>query len=206
MRVGNLVVLDAWPVVEYYEGYDPSASEIEVLLDDDSVTVVMSSVNVAEIYSAVAGNVEDFNKALVFMRDLREVVSVLEPTFEIAELAALLKHCFHMSLGDSFAAATSIAVSSGPWPRASFAQGEKEPELYVELWTGDSELVCADRVWRVRDLRTPTQQQGHASAISRGSKKVGLRTNAFMGWSMLRHPSGMVYDAQRSIEPAIAGG
>lgn len=198
-----MVVLDAWPVVEYYEGNDPSAAEVEGLLDDDSVTVVMSSVNVAEVYSAVASNAENFYKALAFMRDLREVVLVLEPTFEIAELAALLKHCYHMSLGDSFAAATSIAFSSGQWPWPADEQTHEEPESYIELWTGDLELLCANRVWRVRDLRTPAQQQGHASAISRGSKKVGLRTNAQTGWSMLRHPSGMVYAAQDSIQFAM---
>lgn len=202
MSAVSLVVLDAWPVVEYYEGNDPSAAAVEGLLEDDSVAAVMSSVNVAEVYSAVASNVENFYKALVFMRDLREVVSVLEPTFEIAELAALLKHCYHMSLGDSFAAATSIAFSSGPWPWTADGQPGEEPESYIEMWTGDSELVCANRVWRVRDLRTPAQQQGHASAISRGSKKVGLRANARTGWSMLRHPSGMVYAAQGSVETA----
>lgn len=195
------MVLDAWPVVEYYEGNDPSAAGVEGLLDDDSVAVVMSSVNVAEVYSAVASNAENFHEALVFMRDLREVVSVLEPTFEIAELAALLKHCYHMSLGDSFAAATSIAFSSGPWPD----EQDEEPESYIELWTGDLELMCAYRVWRTRDLRTSTQQQRHASAISRGNKSVGLRTNAHMGLSMLRHPSGMVYEAQRSIQPEMSG-
>ena len=43
LNFSNVVVLDAWPVVEYYVESDPSAVEVEKLLSGDSTVVVMSS-------------------------------------------------------------------------------------------------------------------------------------------------------------------
>jgi len=123
------VVFDAWPIVEFYEGNDPATSAVEELLDSDTVAVI-SSVNLAELYTTIAVNIEDFARAMSFIRELREGFAIVPPTAEIAELAALIKHCFHLSLGDSFAAATSIAYSDGIWLVRPHERLEKEPDSY----------------------------------------------------------------------------
>lgn len=199
------MVLDAWPIVEYYGGNDPSAETVEELLSDISTAAVISSVNFAEVYSAVATKVQDFAVASHFVRKLKEVVHVVEPSPEISELAALIKHCYHMSLGDCFAAATAIAFSSGLWFSKTRWYSDDQPTSFVELWTGDCELICENRVWRVRDLRTSNQQMQHATAIADGKKKAGLRAGTAMGWSILNHPSGPVLIAQGSVEAELLG-
>ncbi len=193
-----MVVLDAWPVVEYYAGNDPSASEVETLLSDYSTAAVMSAVNHAEVYSAIATNAHDFSVASHFMASLRGVVSVVEPSPEVAELAALVKHCYHMSLGDCFAVATAISLSSDLWfTQTEWNTGSGSASL-VELWTGDCELICENRVWNVRDLRTSETQLRHATAVDEGRKKAGFRAGTQKGFSMLVHPSGPVLAAQAS--------
>ena len=54
--------------------------------------------------------------------------------------------------------ATAISLSSGLWPGDKLSIHDGEPASHAELWTGDSELICENRVWRVRDLRTEDQR------------------------------------------------
>ena len=68
-------------------------------------------------------------------RDLLHLVSVEPLDAPTAATAARIKHTYRMSLGDAFAAATAIRHRT-------------------ELWTGDPELLCPDRVWEVLDLRS----------------------------------------------------
>ena len=49
----DVVVLDAWPVVEYYKAPDPAASAVEELLADPNRRPIMSVVNFTEIFSAI---------------------------------------------------------------------------------------------------------------------------------------------------------
>ena len=196
MSFEGLVVLDAWPVVEYFAGNEPAAGQVEALLDDDSTLAVMSSVNYAEVYSAVAAKAKDFAVATSFMESLRGVVSVVEPPPEVAEVAALVKHCYHMSLGDCFAVATAMFLSSGLWGYQRLWHAGGGPTSFVELWTGDGELLCDERVWRVRDLLTAATKRQHDEAVAAGKKKVGLRAGTEKGFSMLLHPSGPVISSQ----------
>jgi len=58
----------------------------------------------------------------------------------------------------------------------------------------------------VRDLRTANQQEAHTSGIAEGKKKTGPRQGALIGWSILNHLSGIVYEAQSSIQLAMREG
>ena len=182
------MVLDAWPVVEYYDGNDPSAIEMDRLLSDKTTEAVMCSVNFAEVYSAMASNARDFTVAMRFVESLKGIVTIEEPSAEVAKVAALVKHCYHMSLGDSFAAATAISRSSGLWLSNTRSAFEGQPAEYVPLWTGDSELLSDDRVWEVHDLRSVERKSQHETDISAGRKKTGRRTGTERGWSILTHP------------------
>ncbi len=183
-----MVVLDAWPVVEYYDGNDPSASEVDRLLSGKTTEAVMCSVNFAEVYSAMASNARDFTVAMKFVESLKGVVTIEEPSAEVAKVAALVKHCYHMSLGDSFAAATAISRSSGLWLSNTRSASEGQPAEYVPLWTGDGELLSDDRVWEVHDLRSIERKSQHETDIAAGRKKAGRRAGTERGWSILTHP------------------
>ena len=155
-------MFDAWPVVEYYAGNDPSAAEVEKLLSSDSTAVVISAVNYAEVYAAIATITRDFSAGDDFMESLKGVLSVVDPSPEVSALAALVKHCYLMSLGDCFAAATAISLSSGLWPWKEQYNPRVDPASHAELCTGDCELICENRVWQVRDLRTEDQRKLHS--------------------------------------------
>ena len=189
MTLDGFVVLDAWPVVEYYEGNEPSANEVDRLLSSKAIEAVMCSVNFAEVYSAIASIARDFTVAMQFMESLKGVVTVDEPSTEVAKLAALVKHCYHMSLGDSFAAATAISRSSALWSIKTHLQPEGQPEERVQLWTGDCELLCDDRVWAIRDLRSREHKRKHEADITGGRKKTGRRAGTENGWRILTHPA-----------------
>lgn len=188
MTPDGLVVLDAWPVVEYYEGNNPSANDVDKLLSDKTTEAVMCSVNFAEVYSAIASIARDFAVAMQFVESLKGVVTIDEPSTEVALLAALVKHCYHMSLGDSFAAATAISRSPGLWLSNTRSASEGQPAEYVPLWTGDGELLSDDRVWEVHDLRSVERKSQHKSDIAAGRKKAGRRAGTEKGWSILTHP------------------
>lgn len=189
MIADKSVVLDAWPVVEYYEGNTPSAIEVDKLLSEKTTEAVMCSVNFAEVYSAIASIARDFAVAMQFVESLKSIVTIDEPSVEIAKLAALVKHCYHMSLGDSFAAATAISRSSGLWLSNTRSASKGQPAEYVPLWTGDSELLSDDRVWEIHDLRSVERKNQHETEIAAGRKKAGRRAGTEKGWSILTNPS-----------------
>lgn len=96
---------------------------------------VISAVNFAEVCYTLA-NTYGPELALSRSRHLRRALQVEGIDTLTAQAASWIKHAYRMSLGDTFAAATAIGHGA-------------------ELWTGDAELLCPDRVWVVRDLRHP---------------------------------------------------
>ena len=129
-------VLDAWPLVRHYDGNEPAASRVRDLLHRSGGTrPVISSVNLAEVGYTLA-NLYGATAAQQASRDLLGLMRVEAPDSRSAQAAAWIKHAYKMSLGDAFAVATALRHG-------------------VELWTGDPELLCPDRVWTVRDLRRP---------------------------------------------------
>lgn len=146
-------MLDAWPVVEHFKGGEPAAAELaELLVHNRSRPPVMSAVNFTEVCAELAGRVGPV-ATMQAADDLRRLVSVRPPDHRIAQAASWLKHAYYMALGDTYAAATAISLDA-------------------ELWTGDPELLCADRIWRARDLRPPDRVR-HQPAVAR--KKTGRR-------------------------------
>ena len=129
------VVLDTWPVMRLYDGTEPAATEVRDLLRRPGPRPVISAVNFTEACYTLANDYGP-DVALRRSRYLRRALRVEEIDTRTAQTAAWIKHAYRMSLGDTFAAATAIRHG-------------------CELWTGDAELLCPDRVWAVRDLRTP---------------------------------------------------
>lgn len=130
------VVLDTWPVMGLYAGTEPAATQLgELLSRRPGPRAVISAVNFAEACYILA-NDYGADAALERARYLRRALWVEEVDTRTAQTAAWIKHTYRMSLGDTFAAATAIRHG-------------------CELWTGDAELLCDDRVWTVRDLRHP---------------------------------------------------
>lgn len=134
-RRDTAVVLDAWPVVRLYDGTEPAATEVRDLLRRPGPRPLMSAVNFAEVCYTLANDYGP-EVALKRSRYLRRALRVEEIDTRTAQTAAWIKHAYRMSLGDTFAAATAIRHG-------------------CELWTGDAELLCPDRVWTARDIRHP---------------------------------------------------
>lgn len=130
----RLVVLDAWPVIEHYEGNDPASAQLTALLAQRRPRPVMSAATFTEVQYALA-NRHGSDAAEHEAGDLLHLVRVEPLDALTATTAARIKHAYRMSLGDAFAAATAIRHRT-------------------ELWTGDPELLCPDRVWEVLDLRS----------------------------------------------------
>ncbi|MXX25659.1 MAG: type II toxin-antitoxin system VapC family toxin [Caldilineaceae bacterium SB0668_bin_21] len=123
---GQLVVLDAWPIIEHYEGNDPASAEIDTLVARHGPRPIMSATTFTEVYYTLA-NRHDASSAERESHELLRLVSVEPVDTPTAAVAARIKHTYRMSLGDAFAAAAAIRHGA-------------------ELWTGDPELLCPDRV------------------------------------------------------------
>ncbi len=149
-------MLDAWGAVRYFENTEPAASAVQDLLTAPGALTVMSTVNYAETTWALAGDL-GIDAAHPDVEDLREVLDLRPPGLAVAEAAARLKRGWHLALGDAFAAATALALDAS-------------------VWTGDPELLSADRMWLAHDLRSPQLKAEHAAKIAAGKRKIGRRT------------------------------
>ena len=151
----DIVVLDAWPVVEYYKGLDPAASAVEELLADSDRRPIMSVVNFTEIFSAILVRVGTGAAERAGLH-LRHLVVLESATSDLAETAARLKYTYRMALGDTYAVATALHHDA-------------------PVWTGDAEILCPDGVWKVNDLRDEITQQRHQQRQAVGTLDVGRR-------------------------------
>lgn len=151
----DVVVLDAWPVVEYYKGLDPAASAVEELLADSGRRPIMSVVNFTEICSAILVRIGD-RAAERAGRHIRQLVVLETATSDVAETAARIKYAYRMALGDTYAVAVAIRHDA-------------------PVWTGDAEILCPDGVWKARDLRDELTRQRHQQRRAAGTLDVGRR-------------------------------
>lgn len=153
---GGIVVLDAWPILEHYKGLEPAASAVAELFASSDKRPVMSVVNFTEVCAAASverGQHESHRIAT----QLRRLVELENATSEVAEVAARLKYAYFMALGDTYAVATSLSHAA-------------------PVWTGDAEILCANRVWRVHDLRDRDTQQQHERRRAAGTLRVDRRS------------------------------
>ena len=173
-------VLDAWPLIERFKGQEPSREELDRLLTGPGPRPVMSTVNFTEVCSTLAqhaGQPAAAQRADI----LRRLVRVEAPDHRTAAAAAWIKHTYRMSLGDTFAAATAMRHAA-------------------ELWTGDPELLCADRVWTTRDLRPDGLRQRHQAAAASGARPTGRRSGRLDHLGD-EHLAALIADTLRTSDP-----
>ena len=106
----DLLVLDAWPIMEWLKRRQPTASACDELLSHaqrDEVTLCISRINLGEIYYSLA---EDFGEAagLVLFEQFRHFpIDVITVTDSDVDEAARLKARYPFSYADAFAAVLS---------------------------------------------------------------------------------------------------
>ncbi len=148
------VVLDSWAIIEYLDGKEPAHSMVGALLSrDQGPRPAISATNAMEV-----GRKMVRRAGLQARHRLRalwaESVDVVQPDADIWEAVLILSSAYWMSTADSVAVATAMRDGA-------------------ELWTGDPELLCDERIWRVRDLRGPAG----LAASAHSNKRTGLRTS-----------------------------
>lgn len=131
----RVVVLDAWPLIDSYARGQQLSATWDRLLESPGVRPKISTVNFAEVCYGLA-RLAGKTRAAREAHSLREFLDIEAPDDATAETAGWIKYTYRVSLADNFAAATSLKHSA-------------------DLWTGDPELLCSDRVWSVHDLRVP---------------------------------------------------
>lgn len=103
----RLVVLDAWPVTQWFRGRSLGGNEFKELLRQAArghVSLCMSRLNLGEIYYRTA---KDFSKqdAAVLVERLKALpIEVVSLTDADVDEAALLKGDYNISYADAFAA------------------------------------------------------------------------------------------------------
>ena len=140
----RLVVLDAWAVVAAYEGAKPATGALNHVLDTGASPII-SAVNFAEVCD-VLGYQAGWLSAAGRPEQLLDMLIFDAPDERTAAAAGWIKHAYRMSLADAFAAATAMAHDA-------------------DLWTGDPELLCSDRLWHVLDLRAAGQRAAPGPAL-----------------------------------------
>lgn len=131
-------------------------STVAELFDNSSKHTIMSVVNFTEVCSSLAVWT-GIGASQRVARHLRYLVTLEEATRTVAEIASRLKYAYRMALGDTYAVATAISHDA-------------------PVWTGDAELLCDDRIWRIHDLRAKTVRAHHENRQTAGKLKVGRRT------------------------------
>ncbi len=148
------VVLDSWAVIEYLDGKEPAHSMVGALLAQSrDPRPIMSKANLEEVETELMRRVglQEHDKLQAALIDS---VDVAEVDAESWKASSIIKYAYWMSRADSFAVVTAIRYDA-------------------ELWTGDPELLCNERIWKVRDLRGPAGLAASADT----KKRTGLRTS-----------------------------
>lgn len=156
--MNDVVILDAWPVVEYYKGSEPAAAAVAELVARPDEQAVMSVVNFGEVATALARRLGP-SVAHQELARLQRLVRLEDVTLALAETASRLKYAYHMALGDAYAVATGLRHDA-------------------EIWTGDGEILCAHRVWRVHDLRSSAQRDSEEKSRVVSRRPTGLRIDS----------------------------
>ena len=128
------VVVDSWPLIESYTRNQEPAAMLDELLEAGTQPTI-SAVNFTEVCYRLAHHA-GVTQAARQIDFLRGFLNTEELDAATAEAAGWIKHTYWMSLGDTFAVATTLKHGA-------------------DLWTGDPELLCSDRIWSAVDLRAP---------------------------------------------------
>ncbi len=125
------VVLDAWPLLAFFDNDLPAAPRVEALLEEGGGAV--SSINLGvvlyrRIRLAGAGAAHERVAAL------RRSLDVVDPDWQLVEAAAAIKADGGLSFADAFCIATAM-------------------RLDAPIWTGDPEIIERAASAEVVDLR-----------------------------------------------------
>lgn len=123
--------LDAWVVLAYLEGKEPSLSRVTGLLEEERP--IMSWINLGEVAYVMQRKL-GASVARETVAEMRGNLTLDTPAPERVLKAASIKADHRLSYADAFAVATAQAHEA-------------------LLLTGDPEILGADSSWRVEDLR-----------------------------------------------------
>jgi len=118
-------LVDSWAWIEYFKGSD-RAAPIKNLLEDTDEDVIVSAVNISEVYRWILSGYDE-QTAMEMNEAIKKRSTVIDLNEEIAVEAARLKHKKKWGLGDSIVYAT--------------AQKQK-----AKIMTGDSDFKGEDGV------------------------------------------------------------
>lgn len=115
----------------------------------------MNVVNLTEAWLGVAA-FDGVAEAEAFVIRLERTVDIDRGSEATAKAAAWIAHAYEVTLGGAYAAATAMS-------------------LEAELWTGDPQLLCDDRIWDAHDLRSASQRSENRAQAEQGLFTVGRR-------------------------------
>jgi len=110
-RTGTPLVLDAWPIMEWFRGREPAASAFSSLLTDAArgrISLCMSRMNLGEIYYMTAKAFGHATASALVQQLTVIFIEVVSVTDADVDAAARLKARYALSYADAFAAVLSM--------------------------------------------------------------------------------------------------
>lgn len=102
------VLVDSWAWIEYFKSTPVGVKEVASVLEISREDVIVSTINIAEVYNAFLRDYPDNDK---FAKDSRAAIKqrsyVFDVDEEIAVESARIKHKLKWGLGDSIILATA---------------------------------------------------------------------------------------------------
>ena len=133
MRKPRAYILDSWAIMAFL-GDEPSGAKVADLIADaheNGVPVLMTSVNVGEVWYVVARQVSDA-EAETSVRQLRELgIEFRVVDWEVARHAARFKTRHKMSYADCFVAALAKTVKGSVLVTGDKEFSSVEPEVVI---------------------------------------------------------------------------
>ena len=105
------LVLDAWPIMEWFRGSEPASSSFRALLTDAArgrVVLCISRINLGEIFYMTAKTFGDAVASSLVQQLTSIFIEVVSVTDADIDAAARLKARYRISYADAFAAVLSM--------------------------------------------------------------------------------------------------
>jgi ribonuclease VapC len=109
------LVLDAWPVMEWFRRREPARAAFRELLSEAArgrLSLCMSRINLGEIYYSIAKDYDDATAAALVQQLTAIFVEIVPVTDADIDAAAKLKAHYRISYADAFAVVLSINRSA----------------------------------------------------------------------------------------------
>ncbi len=165
------VVLDSWVVAQHLKTRALVSHELRSLLSKEVPEGSrMSMATIGELES-VLSRMFPVDEVDGLIDDLIAALRIVRTNLPVHRAAARIRQFYRMSFADSYVAATAVLFDG-------------------EVWTGDRELLCTDRIWHVRDVRSEQDRQREVKP-----KAVGFR----MSMADQRSPASLLDDIQKLL-------